>query len=639
MQKMRSRVLTVAAILVAQLPAFAQLEVLSNRAQQNAIGKIDAEIKENATTPMAAHLERAKKAGTDAAVLASRIAADFPKAKEKFVHYAVPPMSNIQRLPDVYPTDGLADKAVQIIAAKDEYEPGSFLVYPFEDLGKVTFTLTPFKTKDGKTFPADKLDLKVIKVWYQNKNGWYSYFGDTGFKLCPELLLNDEDLIRVDDEKKANYARLTNKDGSVTERWLNPPREMNERYYDYHRKTYDFMPMREGFQDAKTLQPVLLEEGAFRNFFLTAHVTKDIAEGLYKGAVKLTDKNGKELGSIPVHLRVLPFELPAPKSYVNPERDYMTTSYSYISLPMIMEENGGNLELAKKQLVAVLRDQAEHNQMFHWMHGKLAEVKFTIQAMKEAGMRTDVLFGAPRVFFGPTEEVETTAKLLAKWYDENAGHHNVYLRFGDEPSAGWLVRARPVFEAYQKQGFKFLIAGNDVVFHKTGYLYDWHNAGHDPTDSTATRLWNQLGRTQVAWYAHMHIGPENPAYNRMQYGMAPYLAGYSATCNYAHHFGPYNDDSRTYRPMVFAYGVYDGVIDTIQWEGYREGVDDIRYATLMTSLARKAGQSKDVKIRYAGMKALQYLASFPYDKGGDLNACRLEMVRHILKLRDLLAIR
>ena len=86
---------------------------------------------------------------------------------------------------------------------------------------------------------------------------------------------------------------------------------------------------------------------------------------------------------------------------------------------------------------------------------------------------------------------------------------------------------------------------------------------------------------------------------------ANYLANYSATCNYAHHFGPYNDDSTTYRPMVFAYGVHGGVLDTIQWEGYREGIDDIRYATALKRLAQTAARSPSLETRYAGWKGAE----------------------------------
>ena len=630
-----------AGALFALAPAlgWAQIERLSPARQEKEVAALTAQVKAGLPAgPMKAHLECAQKGAAknrEAAVLAERVYRDVSNAvpSAPFVHYAVPPMSDVQRLEDVYPIDGRASAPVRIVAAKGEFEPGSFLVYPLSNLGKVSFSLSPFTTAKGQVFPADKLDLKVVKVWCQNKNGWYSYFGDTGFKLCPELLLNDEDLIRVDPVKLANYARLVDDDGNVTERWINPPRQFDRRFYDHWRGPDSaFMPMRKDFRDAKTLQPVLLEEGRFRNFFLTAHVTPDIAEGTYHGSVKLADKAGKALGEIPVTLTVLPFELPEPKAYFEPERDFYVCSYSYISFSLIMEYNGGDMDLARRQLVAVLRNQAEHNQTMHWMRGGITtEGLYTLKTMKETGMRTDAIVGGVSVKNSSRTEMEADARRQAAFWDKWLGHHNFYIGYGDEPPASWLEKSRPVFESYQKEGFKFIIAGGRNVFNKAAYLYDWHNVANNPEDDSSTELWNQIGNAHVAWYANMHIGPENPAYNRRQYGMAPYLAGYSAACNYAHHFGAYNDDRTTYKPMVFAYGIYDGVLDTIQWEGFREGVDDIRYATLMTSLAREARDSKDLQTHYAGTKALQYLAAFKRDED-DLDACRMEMTRFILDL-------
>ena len=161
------------------------------------------------------------------------------------------------------------------------------------------------------------------------------------------------------------------------------------------------------------------------------------------------------------------------------------------------------------------------------------------------------------------------------------------------------MRSREVFDAYSRQGFKFIIASQNGIFWSNGYDWGWHNASKDPgEDDDAPRLWNQLGaETYCGWYAVQHTGPENPDFNRRQYGLAAYLGGYSAACNYAHHLGPYNDDADYYKPMVFAYGVSDGVLDTLQWEGFREGIDDIRYATEMTRLARTARDSRNFDVR------------------------------------------
>ena len=90
-------------------------------------------------------------------------------------------------------------------------------------------------------------------------------------------------------------------------------------------------------------------------------------------------------------------------------------------------------------------------------------------------------------------------------------------------------------------------------------------------------------------------------------------------------------DHPVYRPMASAYMNRGGVVDTLQWEGFREGVDDIRYASLLKLLARDAIASNDVRRAIEAKKALQYLALL---KPGemDLNVVRAEIVDRILKM-------
>ena len=386
-----------ALLLSALIPAssFAQIEKISDSTAADYRSKLP-EVQKMAVPGMKALLSSLDKKDEAAVINAVRVANDMiaagMKQDAKVLHYAVPAMSEYQRLADTYPLDGSFQSPVRIIAAGDEYEPGSFVVYPLENLGKVEFRLTPFKNKDGKVFDSANLDLKVIKVWYQNGNGWYSYFGDTGLKLTPELLLNDEDLIEVDTENEQNYARVTEKDGSVSKVWLTPPLEFDKRH-DHWREVRVFQPMKEHFQDAETLQPVTLNRGEFKQFFLTVHVPANTSAGLYSGNVEMI-RNGGKIGEIPVTIRVLPYNLPAPKTYYDVNKDFLTASYSYISLAMIAEENGGDYVLAEKQLEAVLRNQAEHNQKMHWV-GRSApgtyEFDLTVDTMKKVGMMTDPL--------------------------------------------------------------------------------------------------------------------------------------------------------------------------------------------------------------------------------------------------------
>lgn len=140
--------------------------------------------------------DRQTDAGRTAAANAVRVAGDFLNTPPKgpAVHYAVPAMSGVQRLPDAYPADGAPGAAVAIVAARGEYEPGSFVVCALDDLGKCEFSVGPLKTKDGAQFPAADLDLRLVKVWYRNRNAWFNYFGkDEAEKLGASLgVLRDE---------------------------------------------------------------------------------------------------------------------------------------------------------------------------------------------------------------------------------------------------------------------------------------------------------------------------------------------------------------------------------------------------------------------------------------------------------------
>ncbi len=584
--------------------------------------------------------------------LVDRVRGDFGDYDTRpFVHYALDPMSDIQHLPDAYPTDGRAGAAVRISLAKGEYEPGSFSVFATRDLGKVSFDLEDFVMTEykniysrrgyrGKPYPKTNLDLKYVKCWYQNLNAWFSYFGDRGdAKLCPELLLNDEELIRCDDAKKANYARVVGKDGKVTEKWLNPPFEAEGHVAPtkpwINRSA--FQPLAPGFNDADTLQPVNLPAEDFRTFFLTVRSDAKTPAGVYTGAVKLKDAQGAELGRIPVEIVVHNFELPHPKCYRDITRDFLVSSYSYFSIGDIKEWNGGDEELALKQFDMYYRNLAAHNQRMDMIKPGLGsgEWWYTLEAMKRCGMRTDVLQNFITFGTGGKEKGQAEALWFRNLLDERVGHHNFYAVMGDEPSLyGFLGDKndmRHMLSNAHSADLKVSIAGGLAVQSKAAFLYDWANISQRPDYNEMLRSYNDSGAPHVAWYAHHHIGTENPSLNRRQNGLACYLAGYTALCNYAHHFGPYNDNTQWYKPMCDFYGTETRLIDTLGGEGFREGLDDIRYATLLMELATKARQSEVIEVRHLGGLALMHLARFDGQKG-DLTWCRAEMVRYIEEL-------
>jgi len=133
-------------------------------------------------------------------------------------------------------------------------------------------------------------------------------------------------------------------------------------------------------------------------------------------------------------------------------------------------------------------------------------------------------------------------------------------------------------------------------------------------------------------------GSENPLRYRRDYGLRIWKGNLDGICMYTylhHHRFMWNDmdGAGPSFDMTMTYSTTDGVLDTIAWEGYREGIDDVRYITTLTKAIEKAGQSEDAKAREAARKAqsfLDKLKSNPYL--GDLDEIRAEVVEHILAL-------
>jgi len=248
---------------------------------------------------------------------AAKVAADLNGAPAAWrnapaVYYTVPPLSDVIRLPDTYPADGTALGTLQIVAAKGEFEPGSIVIYSQRNVDEFELKVSDLKSAAGASIPAAAVDIKLLKVWFQGGGAWFHQQADTTARmLIPEILLNDEDLIRVDGED--NYVRYSNADGSTQYQWMSAPGMMT----GYRRSNYEILELVS--DDADKLLPVVLNQGEFKQFMVTLGVPKTAREGLYAGAIGLV-ADGKAIGAVPLQVRVLPFELPVAKTYYDMKR-------------------------------------------------------------------------------------------------------------------------------------------------------------------------------------------------------------------------------------------------------------------------------------------------------------------------------
>ena len=568
-----------------------------------------------------------------------KVARDAAAAKRqdaKLAYYVVPAMSARKRLSDTYPKDGRPFGIVSWIAARDEYEPASVQFFPYRDEGRVEIVATDLVGKAGR-IPASAIDFTVVKIWYQGGSAWYGYFHDNDHpQAVPELLLHDENLVRVDDEKKDYYVRYdTPGVNKGYWQWMSARFEVTDYKFDNQANCIHMI------HDADAIRPFVLNKHEFKQLLATVHVPKDAAGGVYRGTVTVKARHG-ELARIPMRLRVLPLDLPEPKTDYDPDKGYYLCMY------------GSNSPFPK-----VNRNLAAHNARnpIDWPKLSTNETELAEQL---ANAR-DWGFNVNPCFAGiDTCGLECATPMTDK--------DKVAIDAARASCAAKMKAARKVFgkdfQAYsygQDEGPLSAVKGeraNWRAVHEAGantmvttYYYRHFLCDLDfliqpgmPVESRAenVRMFHAMNpKGLCGWYSNPHCGPESPDYMRRIHGIMAWKAGYDVSANYCWYRSNWNDFAVPFEPnmrgLIVVYATADDVIDTLAWEGIREGMDDIRYATLLKQTAFKALECRFAapEAYHLGRAALGYVAHWDGYRD-DPDTFRKECVNYILKMNDLM---
>ncbi len=571
---------------------------------------------------------------------AAKVANDLKKApdawkKSPVLYYAVDAMSDIKRLPDLYPADGRLAGTLDIVAAQGEFEPASFLVYPQKNVDKFELKVSDLKGKKGGTIPASALDLKLVKIWYQCGAGWFGFMADPLARtLTPELLVNDENLIYVDGKTQDNYARYSNADGTAHYEWISA---------DFMVTDYKFSNMVRIalLNDADTLQPVVLNKDEFKQFMVTAKVPNDAKAGIYTGTIDMI-ADGKTVGTIPIQLGVLPFSLPDAKTNYNIEKPFLLTLYG----------TGGAQDHER-----ILRNLVDHNARNIGGFPNVDpsnEAKFAreIELAKKVGASLRPLFSGPGVGLTIWEKKEPNPEQQAKINDlqnrlnaaaamtkKHLGHTDFYCYGYDEGGYECIKGERLSWRAAHAAGAKVRVSAHNHK--KMLYPLDFMIMPRMPSKIRAeyvAKFHEAHPNGLAGWYADPHSGPENPDYFRRIHGLMAYKANYDVSSNYTWYRNDWNDFAiayeSNYRGIIMVYAISDRILDTLAWEGVREGLDDIRYATKLKLLAYEAEKSPDADVLHLGRRALAFITYWDVRENAD--TFRMECVNYIMQLEKAL---
>ena len=540
--------------------------------------------------------------------------------------WSVPAFSSIRRLADTEPTDGEKGGAVEFVVTPGEYTGGSFVLRSDADLKGVTLAV------EGDFAAA--MDPYVVKLWYQGGSAWYGYFADTSSrKLVPELLLHDEDLVQVDHTTKDNYVRYVNTDGIARRKWMSAD-------YDVVDYSFDAQANQDLIRDADTLQPFALDRGAYKQFMVQFHVPEAAKDGVYRGNY-VVSKEGKALAKVPYAVRVLPFTLPMPKSSYNPDKGFYLMMYG--------------THPKSERIARNLYEHGSFTPMGVPAVNPMNPGKFKedIEMFRKIGFPMKPLFfgviGSQTRVLGDKPTPEETAKLEfardtiakdRKMIEEALGHHEFYSYGIDEAGPDGIRQERAAWRITHEAGGKVGVstyAWRELLFALDFMILPGMPAPHRVEE---VKMFHQANPDSLcAWYADPHTGPENPDYFRRVHGLLPWHTGYDVAGNYCWWRNNWNDMATPYEPelrgLVIVYGTKDDVIDTLAWEGVREGVNDVRYATLARDLALEASRSRDGDTLLLGRRVLSFIAYWDAWRA-DPDAFRYECINYILKLRKAL---
>ncbi len=542
--------------------------------------------------------------------------------------YNVPATTQDLYLPYKLPVSGELSNKIDLFMAQDEYETASILVVPFAPVKNFTVRMNNL-TNGRNTLKGSDVDIKLVKRWFRTGGAWATYHVDLRMRvLTPDMLLNDDKLVRVDEWRRTNEVRMNYPGGTRYE---------NVSDFQYGREWLDKCTA--WFQDAPVLQPMdLPEAGKNQQFMITFHTPKGTDPGFYTGWLEFW-ANGRTAGRMFVTIRVLPFELPQPMSY----QDVTSTYLSHVN-----HHDGSDISMINglKFNMRNLANVANNPKL-------LAQAIRLGYPLKDifADINTDLLpIGCPPDKETPELQAQqdkiltAKTKRLEKMIADATGTTDFTLYRCASSEAAWYgaISVNPEHSAnvlHETTNVKYFSHGmtRDIPIFSPG-IYDMDS--NVAKKKEYSDIWHATGGKTIT-YAAPFPGPENPGLMRRVMGLELYKAvqydGHMMHGYIAHHlneFSKYPGGDGDYRTFAMCYIQKDGLINRVSIIGYREGFDDVRYATALKIQALKYRDVKDQVIAREAKRQLAWLErvdGYNYD----LDAFRSECAYRILVLQEL----
>ncbi len=520
----------------------------------------------------------------------------FSRLGEAALIYVTPPISDVPIFPWTVPTPDQIDRPIDVLACRGEFEPATFTVFATRDLKQVRVQVSEFVGEKQARLDPSIVDVHQVLCWYQA--------GATGVfrqsrALLPELLIRNGGLITVDPAARENRLNFT------------------------------------GYpQDSPQLVPADVPAFESKQFWLTFHVPGDAAPGRYRATVRVS-AGSRLLKQVPLTLTVHDFDLAD-----------STLQYSLYYRLRFTDKRPHDAVL--KQMAAEIRNQVEHgiNMPSTYVGGgafkpggpAFEKLEALTRIYRSLGLKDHplILVTTSVGTQSTPEQLEAIRSMVRKFvaFGREHGYSDVYFQGIDEASGERLRAERQSFAAVNEAGGKVFVACGADYFDIIGDLLNMPVVG-GPLRPELARKVRPRGY-KIMSYANPQAGVEKPETYRRNYGIRLWAAGYDGGFDYEyqsneHDPGKAYDDfsGKRYRNHTMAYPTGDKPIDTIQWEGWREGVDDVRYLTTLLKILEELESKQQKPKQTAAVRA--WLKTI--DGRGNLDELRRQIVQRIKELR------
>ncbi|MCK5804562.1 MAG: hypothetical protein KAI66_17125 [Lentisphaeria bacterium] len=467
-----------------------------------------------------------------------------------YLKQGTPAVYPVLPLEFIYPDTDLSGRkpveAFDLRAAQGEMKALTFAVLAgATGIGDLSVSMADLRGPDGASIPRGAFDVRVVKVWEQAALHWEVLSPEDKI-LVPELLLKD-DRIEFDESRGGDQ--------------------------QYHAPSVLNIPFGTDVP-AHTVKQI----------WLNIDVPPDAPSGSYAGTMTLGARAGLGSLRIPVKLRVLPFCLPAPKPTYG-------IYYRWRPAPT------GRFSIPDKRFMADLRElkKAGFDALTCYDPEHLEHV---LAAMKQTGMT------------GPIVVMNVREEKTARMALEACQSHGIECFFygvdepNDEKRTERHKKLSTLLHGVGGKAMTAIVPDTAKKLLQLGEGLDWAN--HAVPNAAA--FIRDLRRGKEAKTApfetyYWQVYEENPTRNRMFCGFYLWWSGLEGAFPYEYQAPiglPYTHDTRssmkrvkkggktrTFRAWCVTYPGSEGPVSTLQWEGCRIGVNDVRYLTLLESLIGK----------------------------------------------------